>query len=717
MNNKHFIFKILFISMLVIAIVSNQSLAQTRRVFKPIKDFSLDSIKINGYIWNWDNYKLFNKYKVGVTAEVCINDTSLTNWYSLEDFEKIRDTAKVYFVAQEITIPKNLFNMPVFRSVSSNVEKIWQNGKLVYDFTINDNKKFFDHIIGIEYPFSFSKEKNIIVHQVNSKGQRKLRTYFGSMFASYFTYINYIQTDHDSNVMLGTLSSFLLAVSLMLFFIYLFGIREKKYLWGTGFNFSLSIGLFSFTGFFTLFETEVIGMIFLLISPYFLVQFIYSLYNYQLPKWVKKTLFILSLLLICFMIMLLSEIEFFENILEKDENGLSILIPVALLFVISSTFVFIGIYKAIKQKLNNAWILFIGLLLIIALTVFWLYDSTLGGEVLSITNWYKVLHILPMPMCVLITIVRDYVSANKNLKTQLIKVEELTAQTIKEQGEKQQILAFQNEKLEHQVTERTKEINEQKHLLLEKQKEMFDSISYAKRLQEAILPPQEFINSYIPDNFILYKPKDLVAGDFYWAEHVGDKFFIAAADSTGHGVPGCMVSVVCSNALNRSVKEFNLTDTGKILDKTRELVLETFAKSTSDVKDGMDISLLSIDTKNKQLFWSGANNPLWYIEDNELKEIKADKQPIGKSDHAKPFTTHQIDYKENTTFYLFTDGFADQFGGPKGKKFKYKPLSDLLVLNNNFSFQEQGTILDKTFSDWKGDLEQVDDVCVIGLKL
>lgn len=248
-------------------------------------------------------------------------------------------------------------------------------------------------------------------------------------------------------------------------------------------------------------------------------------------------------------------------------------------------------------------------------------------------------------------------------------------------------------------------------------KDILDSINYAKRLQDAILPPQEFLDQCISQNFIYYKPKDIVAGDFYWAEKVGDKFFIAAADSTGHGVPGALVSVVCSNALNRTIKEFKLTDPGKILDKTRELVLETFEKSASEVKDGMDISLLCIDSKNKNIFWSGANNPLWYIQDNELKEIKADKQPIGKSDYPKPFTTHQIEYKENTTFYLFTDGLADQFGGPNGKKFKYKQFSDLLVKSNNLSQKKQADIINKAFSDWKGDLEQVDDVCVIGIKL
>lgn len=274
------------------------------------------------------------------------------------------------------------------------------------------------------------------------------------------------------------------------------------------------------------------------------------------------------------------------------------------------------------------------------------------------------------------------------------------------------------------ITQQKEEVEKSKHIIEvqkkevdERQKEIIESITYAKRLQEAILPPQAFIDKHIPNNFILYKPKDLVAGDFYWAESVNDLFFIAAADSTGHGVPGAMVSVVCSNALNRTIKEFNLTETGKILDKTRELVLETFEKSLSEVKDGMDISLLCIDKKNKLVFWSGANNPLWYIQENELKEIKADKQPIGKTEYPKPFTTHHIEYKENTIFYLFTDGFADQFGGPNGKKFKYKQLSELLLKYAALSQQEQATIINKSFLDWKGNLEQVDDVCLIGIKL
>jgi serine phosphatase RsbU (regulator of sigma subunit) len=271
-------------------------------------------------------------------------------------------------------------------------------------------------------------------------------------------------------------------------------------------------------------------------------------------------------------------------------------------------------------------------------------------------------------------------------------------------------IALNNASLHTALEEKSKVIEDQN-------KDIIDSITYAKRLQEAILPSSEFVNANLPGNFIYYRPKDIVAGDFYWAEKVGEKFFIAAADSTGHGVPGAMVSVVCSNALNRAIKEFKLLETGKILDKTRELVIETFEKSANEVKDGMDISLLCIDSKNKTIFWSGANNPLWYIQDNELKEIRADKQPIGNTDYPKPFTTHKLEYKDNTTFYLFTDGLADQFGGPDGKKFKYRQFSELLAMNNNLPQKQQADIIDKAFTEWKGELEQVDDVCVIGIKI
>ncbi|MBL7910955.1 MAG: tetratricopeptide repeat protein [Bacteroidia bacterium] len=263
-------------------------------------------------------------------------------------------------------------------------------------------------------------------------------------------------------------------------------------------------------------------------------------------------------------------------------------------------------------------------------------------------------------------------------------------------------------------------IENQKILVDVKNKEITDSINYAYRLQKAIFPSEKIWNSTFKENFILYKPKDIVAGDFYWLEFAAqDKIFVAAADSTGHGVPGAMVSIVCSNALNRAVKEFDLTDPGKILDKARELVVETFSTSETEVKDGMDISLMCIDKSRNKITWSGANNPLWYIENDSpgLKEIKGDKQPIGKTDHPKPFVTHELDLKPGTTFYLFTDGFGDQFGGPKGKKFKNKQLQELVLANATMPLSQQSQMLDEAINTWKGSLEQIDDICFIGIRI
>jgi serine phosphatase RsbU (regulator of sigma subunit)/Tfp pilus assembly protein PilF len=271
------------------------------------------------------------------------------------------------------------------------------------------------------------------------------------------------------------------------------------------------------------------------------------------------------------------------------------------------------------------------------------------------------------------------------------------------------------------VTRKQKRIIEdQKHLVDEKNTEILDSINYAKRIQAAILPPANVVEAAIPNGFILYKPKDIVAGDFYWLHTVsGDSnansILYAAADCTGHGVPGALVSVVCSGALDRSVQEFGITEPGKVLDKTRELVVDTFEESEEEVKDGMDIALCEI--KGKTLRYSGAHNPLWIIRNGEVMETKANKQPIGKVDNPASFTTHTIQLLEKDTIYTFSDGYVDQFGGERGKKFKAKAFKELLLSIQDKSMKEQQQIIDTAFEQWKGDLEQVDDVCVIGVRI
>ena len=194
-----------------------------------------------------------------------------------------------------------------------------------------------------------------------------------------------------------------------------------------------------------------------------------------------------------------------------------------------------------------------------------------------------------------------------------------------------------------------------------------------------------------------------------------DTILIAAADCTGHGVPGALVSVVCNNGLNRSVREHGLTDPGKILDKTREIIISEFEKSDEEVKDGMDIALCSI--QNNILKYAGAHNPLWLIRDNELVEIKANKQPIGKYINQSPFTTHTLEIKKGDKIYMFSDGFSDQFGGEKNKKYKTKEFKKLILSIQSETMEDQKNIIDNTFENWKGDLEQLDDVCVIGIAL
>ncbi len=250
-----------------------------------------------------------------------------------------------------------------------------------------------------------------------------------------------------------------------------------------------------------------------------------------------------------------------------------------------------------------------------------------------------------------------------------------------------------------------------------KNDEIIGSIEYAKRLQESILPTRQRRLKLFPESFVFNRPKDIVSGDFFWMEEMDDIVYVAVADCTGHGVPGAMVSIICMNALERAIKEFKLIQTGEILDKVSDLVVQTFIRSKKNVKDGMDISLLSINKKSRQIQWSGANNPLIYFIDNKLHTLNPNRQAIGFNVDRKIFTSHSIEYKDNTTFYLFTDGYLDQFGGVKDKKYTIKQFRLKLTQSVEKSPRSQKAALNRAFEDWKGKNEQVDDICILGLKI
>lgn len=250
-------------------------------------------------------------------------------------------------------------------------------------------------------------------------------------------------------------------------------------------------------------------------------------------------------------------------------------------------------------------------------------------------------------------------------------------------------------------------------------KEISDSIDYAKKIQTALLPAADLVNQYIPCSFLVFKPKDIVAGDFYWIENVGKTVLFAVADCTGHGVPGALVSVICINALNRAVREFQLIDPAEILNKVRQIVKSEFSKSGEKVRDGMDISLCVLHLESLELRYAGANRPLWLIRKNTkiLEEVKGDKFPIGDYPTIESFTTCSIQLNSGDQLYLSTDGYSDQFGGEKNKKYMTSRFKGNLIEHSQELMNFQKMALINNFRKWKGEQNQIDDICILGVRI
>jgi serine phosphatase RsbU (regulator of sigma subunit)/ligand-binding sensor domain-containing protein len=272
-----------------------------------------------------------------------------------------------------------------------------------------------------------------------------------------------------------------------------------------------------------------------------------------------------------------------------------------------------------------------------------------------------------------------------------------------------------------EIVKQNEEIQKQKDIVEIKNKDITDSINYAKRIQDTILPPDDNIKSLLPDSFILYLPKDILSGDFYWVDEIDDKVLIAAVDCTGHGVPGALMSIVGSNILSQSINEHRLSTPSAILDELNKGVTNTLRQKNeeSEVKDGMDIVLLAIDKSKMILEFAAANNPLYHIRNGNLTEIKGNKFPIGIfiGEELKHFTNHTLELQKGDTIYLFTDGYADQFGGPLGKKFKYNQFKSTILKMQNVNMSMQRETLFNSIKNWQGENEQVDDILVIGISI
>lgn len=276
------------------------------------------------------------------------------------------------------------------------------------------------------------------------------------------------------------------------------------------------------------------------------------------------------------------------------------------------------------------------------------------------------------------------------------------------------------------LEESYKELAHKNFIIEENNKDIRDSITYSKRIQQAILPKIENIDQVLPNFFIHFQPKDIVSGDFYWQAQVSttptdgspqEKIIVmAAVDCTGHGVPGALMSIIGSTILNQTITSTAVNSPADALDYLNK----ELNNNLKDIRDGMDMSLVAINFRQLKLQYAGANNPIYIIRNKVVTELKPDKQAIGNDadhKHDKKFTNQIFDLQKNDAVYLFTDGYADQFGGPKGKKFGYRNFQNLLIEISDLPMVEQKTRIQQAHLDWKGSLGQVDDICIIGIKI
>lgn len=408
----------------------------------------------------------------------------------------------------------------------------------------------------------------------------------------------------------------------------------------------------------------------------------------RLYKWVKKSQYILLLNLI------LSFIpgDFFMFTSAILVNALTLLLNLIIIY---------PLYHALKQKFRPAYSYLIGFsILQIAVFAFILRNFGIIPNSFIAENGLQLGSGIEMVILTFGILQRFKIMNDDSINT----LEQ--ANKLKEDL---------NIQLELEVTERTREVIKQKNELFVKNEEITSSIEYAKRIQTALLPKENELSLSNLNVSVNYEPKDIVAGDFYWknSRKFNDEtwLFYAVADCTGHGVPGAMMSVLCMNALNTSLDQLETLSTGELLEKTCEILLQFLSSEKQQLADGMDISLIAIQLESKKIKWSGANNPLWYHSENKWTEISGTKRPIGKSEITAPFSEHEIDFKENVRFILFTDGCVDQFGGENGKKLKTTGFRNIVQASIESSPLEHKESIKNQLSNWRKNDEQTDDIC------
>jgi len=617
--------------------------------------------------------------------------TSATYWMKLKVENSSNQEQKIYIeLARPLT---NIVDLFLFDENNTLSDKFEAGDDLPFKNRPYLHRKFI-------FPVSFpANSERTLVIKTKSDGE------ILELPIKFWTIEDFTQFNSLENFFLGFYYGFL-ALVFILFSFFGYALKQKLYLFFVGYVFVLGLFQFSLDGFayqFLWSNSPWMGnhaiLIFAALSMLALLSYADQFLELnKLKKWYYSIFKVFYLL---------TSIGFLTSFLSGTIYAISFPVLNGLSFLFICYF-FIGIYlkyKAghkIEAPIALAFVfLWLGAIFFVLCNVNIIENEFLAANALKLGSAGEIT-LLSIAM------------AGRYRQTQADKIE-AQEKAFNRLEEINELKDQQTEKLERQVKERTVEISEKNKTLTVQNEEIINSINYAKRLQTAILPSKKLLEAVFKESSILYLPKDIVSGDFYWVESTKTHTFFAVADCTGHGVPGALVSVVGHNALNRCVNEMGLTEPGKILDRLRDLVEFTFKNDENEVSDGMDICLCVWDNKSTLQF-AGAFNSLYHIRELELTEIKGNKQPIGKFILKEDFITHTVQLKEGDSVFLFSDGYPDQFGGEKGKKLKYSVFKKYLLEVNNLDVKDVEKQLRQKFIDWQRDEEQVDDVCILNVR-
>ncbi len=516
-------------------------------------------------------------------------------------------------------------------------------------------------------------------------------------------------SEQTKNILIGIISGIFFLLSIINLMFFLFYKKEKSNLYFSIFSLAILLvcilpiinDVIPFPIIYCWLDN--ITVIVTSISNVFLMLLIFNFTHKKLPK---RFYFYLIASVITVLTLLLSY---------SIGYNLSTLIYFVIYIDLIIQFIRFLLKKYDENKKKRKIILWVLIVLIVTAIIFLFVESTVSIVIFALLLLAFILPILGfifiVPLFMIIKQAKSFARINVKLEEQLIQVKDLSEKTIAQEKEKQQLLADQNNLLEEQVKQRTLELQH-------KNQEITDSIQYASRIQNALLVDKKIIDESLKNQFILFKPKDIVSGDFYFFAKHEQYVFIAAADCTGHGVPGSLMSMIghekLQNALSMSLEP------GKILQLINKGIKETLNQKNNETatRDGMDIALTRIDLQTGNVIYAGANRPLWYIRNgvNEIQEIKATKKAIaGFTDDSAVFEEHQLIFKTGDTYYIFSDGYADQFG-QNGKKLMTKKFKEILLSIQHKQIKEQEEFLNNYIENWRSGQEQVDDILVIGVR-